>query len=248
LCAAEETAGASISRPKRRRVLKHDDEEEYEDPDYKEDETEEEDDTEEESEHSYYSEEDGMEDNSDDGSTGPPPEDEPAGVDAPGDAPYIEENEDLVPLRTRLKRFQSIATKNVQGSSAAAPQGIAECLPPEKSPVVQKLGNVDATHARLKLPDIPTSAAKADKNNNTTKQSSSTPGMDKARANVVLELASSSKVRPWDFPVDVPEFDIMKSIEEATPLETCPPTPPTGKTGKFRSSNALNFLRTVNTY
>ena len=66
LCAAEETAGASISRPKRRRVLKHDDEEESEDPDYKEDETEEE------SEDSYYSEEDGMEDNSDDGSTGPP--------------------------------------------------------------------------------------------------------------------------------------------------------------------------------
>ena len=52
-----------------------------------------------------------MEDNSDDGSTGPPPEDEPAGVDAPGDAPYIEENEDLVPLSTRLKRFQPIATK-----------------------------------------------------------------------------------------------------------------------------------------
>ena len=277
-CAAEETAGASTSRPKRRRVVKYDDEEEEsEDPDYKEDETEEE------SEHSYYSEEDGMEDNNDNGSTGPPPEDEPAGVDAPGDAPYIEENEDLVPLSTRLKRFQSIATKNAQGSSAAAPQGIAECLPPEKSPVVQKLGNVDARHARLKLPDIPTSAAKADKNNvatdkgcsskesvptvskhhiatprtnavqddknnNTTKQSSSTPGMDKARANVVLESASSSKVRPWDFPVDVPEFDIMKSIEEATPLETCPPTPPTGKTGKFWSSNALNFLRTVNTY
>ena len=163
-----------------------------------------------------------MEDNSDDGSTGPPPEDEPAGVDAPGDAPYIEENEDLVPLSTRLKRFQSIATKNIQGSSTAAPQGIVECLPPEKSPVVQKLGNVDARHARLKLPDIPTSVAKADKNNvatnkgcsskesvptvskhhiatprtnavqddknnNTTKQSSSTPGMDKARANVVLE-------------------------------------------------------------
>ena len=80
--------------------MKYDDEEEEsEDPDYKEDETEEE------SEDSYYSEEDGMEDNSDDGSTGPPPEDEPAGVDAPGDAPYIEENEDLVPLSTRLKRF-----------------------------------------------------------------------------------------------------------------------------------------------
>ncbi|KAG2629464.1 hypothetical protein PVAP13_3KG468401, partial [Panicum virgatum] len=256
----EETARASTSRPKRMRVLKHDDEEEEsEDPDYKEDETEEE------SEDSYYSEEDGMEDNSDDGSTGPPPEDEPAGVDAPRDAPYIEENEDLVPLSTRLKRFQSIATKNVQGSSAAAPQGIDECLPPEKSPVVQKLGNIDARHARLKLLDIPTSAAKADKNNvatdkgcnskesvptvskhhiatprtnavqddknnNTTKQSSSTPGMDKARANVVLESASNSKVRPWDFPIDVPEFDIMKSIEEATPLETCPPTPPTGKT------------------
>ena len=141
---------------------------------------------------------------------------------------------------------------------------------------MQKLGNVDARHARLKLPDIPTSAAKADKNNvatdkgcsskesvptvrkhhiatprtnavqddknnNTTKQSSSTPGMDKARANVVLESASSSKVRPWDFPVDVSEFDIMKSIEEATPLETCPPTPPTGKTSKFWSSNVLNF-------
>ena len=70
MCAAEETAGASTSRPKRRRVLKHDDEvEESEDPDYKEDEIEEE------SEDSYYNEEDGMEDNSDDGSTGPPPED-----------------------------------------------------------------------------------------------------------------------------------------------------------------------------
>ena len=79
--------------------MKHDDEEEEsEDPDYKEDETEED---------SYYSEEDGMEDNSNDGSTGPSPEDEPAGVDAPGDAPYIEENEDLVPLSTRLKRLQT---------------------------------------------------------------------------------------------------------------------------------------------
>jgi len=92
--------------------VKHDDEEEEsEDPDYKEDETEED---------SYYSEEDGMEDNSDDGSIGPPPEGEPAGVDAPGDAPYIEENEDLVPLSTRAFKL------GAQGSSAAAPQGIAE--------------------------------------------------------------------------------------------------------------------------
>jgi hypothetical protein len=97
-------------------------------------------------------------------------------------------NEDFIPLSKRLKRIQSDAFKDFTPLEVQPPS-----LSAEQSATVKKLGNAHNRRARLKLPELPTSAVEVDKINSNTNNSSMAIGKccsfkESAPANDGLQL------------------------------------------------------------
>jgi len=185
-------AESSVRRSQRRRTVKYYDE-------VQEEEIEEDSD--------YEAEEEDF-CNSDEGSLGLDSEDE---ADLSGDP----EDEDVVPLSTRLNRMKSIPKEPVSAHRTIMQKNTEpRCDAPAPSPNVpaaqhdqgvKKLGSMHMRHSRLMLP--PNSIGVCS-------------NMDKGLSSSGKRAAPSSsdgKRSSWDF--DPPGFDIMGSLEVPTPPE-----------------------------
>ncbi|KAG2557289.1 hypothetical protein PVAP13_8NG247500 [Panicum virgatum] len=156
----------------------------------------------------------------------------------PNDIGGMEEDEDLVPLSTRLNKFKSVAKEpvssygtvsgantvgddTIQVQNKIEPRGDA-LAPATTVPAAQedqegkKLGSFHTRRERLMLPPKPPITVNDNKNTPATKICSNIDEDSMSSGKRAGPSASGGKRSSWDFPPT--EFDIMGSLEEPTPL------------------------------
>jgi len=185
----------------------------------------------------YEAEEQEFLGSSDEGSLGLDSEDDMDHAGNPNDIGGMEEDEDLVPLSTRLNKFKSVAKEpvssygtvsgantrgddTIQVQNKIEPRGDAPALATtvpaaQEDQEGKKLGSFHTRRERLMLPPKPPMTVNDNKNTPSTKICSNIDEDSMSSGKRAGPSASGGKRSSWDFPPT--EFDIMGSLEEPTP-------------------------------